>query len=172
MSSDNTSIPKSSFLSPRRVYLYTVCVVLAWLILGLLPIMVNEAWDKRGQFGDMFGAVNSLFSALAFAGVIITILLQREELALQRHELEQTRGELARTASAQEASEKALGLQASALATTARLNALSAVVDHLRSQKDHVKGVSATRELQEKHDTYVAALEQELAHLLTNRPSN
>jgi hypothetical protein len=42
---------------------------------------------KRGQFGDMFGSVNALFSGLAFAFLIYTIWLQREELKLQREEL-------------------------------------------------------------------------------------
>ena len=44
-------------------------------------------WSERGTFGDMFGAVNALFSGLAFVGVIIAILLQRQELQLQRTEL-------------------------------------------------------------------------------------
>jgi hypothetical protein len=34
----------------------------------------------RGQFGDKFGAVNALFSGMAFAGIIFTILLQRSDL--------------------------------------------------------------------------------------------
>lgn len=42
--------------------------------------------DDRGTFGDMFGAVNALFSGLAFAGIIWTILLQRNELRLQRED--------------------------------------------------------------------------------------
>lgn len=45
----------------------------------------------QGTFGDKFGAINALFSGLAFAGIIFTILLQRKELELQRNELEQTR---------------------------------------------------------------------------------
>lgn len=45
----------------------------------------------RGTFGDKFGAINSLFSGLAFAGIIFTIMLQRKELELQRRELEETR---------------------------------------------------------------------------------
>jgi hypothetical protein len=53
----------------------------------------NEDWAHRGQYGDMFGSVNALFSGLAFAGIIITILLQSEELALQRAELTATRKE-------------------------------------------------------------------------------
>lgn len=41
----------------------------------------------------MFGAVNSVFSGLAFAGIIITIYLQRKELGYQRDELRETRKE-------------------------------------------------------------------------------
>ena len=54
-----------------------------------------EKWAERGVFGDSFGAINSLFSGLAFAGVIFTILLQRKELQLQRKELEEARKEYA-----------------------------------------------------------------------------
>lgn len=50
--------------------------------------------EKQGQFGDQFGAVNALFSGLAFAGLIFTIILQKKELSLQREELTQTREEL------------------------------------------------------------------------------
>jgi hypothetical protein len=45
---------------------------------------------------------------LALAGVVIAILLQREELALQREELAATRVELSRAAEAQEQSREAL----------------------------------------------------------------
>ena len=47
-----------------------------------------------GILGDSSGAINALFSALAFAGVIFAIILQKKELGLQREELEQTREEL------------------------------------------------------------------------------
>lgn len=46
---------------------------------------------EKGLFGDMFGASNALFTGLSFTGVIIAILLQRQELKLQRNELELTR---------------------------------------------------------------------------------
>ena len=63
--------------------------IASWcLIDNFVPI------DERGIFGDKFGAVNSLFSGLAFAGLIITLLFQREELQLQREELKETRNEL------------------------------------------------------------------------------
>jgi hypothetical protein len=63
--------------------------------------------DSRGQFGDMFGAVNSLFSGLAFAGLIFTILLQRREFARRRRELVLQRQELALTREELERSEDA-----------------------------------------------------------------
>ena len=76
---------------------FAFCFVLAmWILtLAIIPnIDYFKDWNDRGTFGDMFGAVNALFSGLAFAGVIIAILLQKQELKLQRLELEQTRDEL------------------------------------------------------------------------------
>lgn len=49
---------------------------------------------ERGQFGDMFGGLNALFTALAFAALIYTVLLQRDELSLQRRELAGQRKQL------------------------------------------------------------------------------
>ncbi|MBX2914094.1 MAG: hypothetical protein KF856_02360 [Cyclobacteriaceae bacterium] len=61
---------------------------LSWfLVVWLIKPDENQVWAVRGQFGDMFGAINALFSGLAFAGVILTILLQREELRAQKEEL-------------------------------------------------------------------------------------
>lgn len=71
------------------ILLWTVVVVL-WVVSGYLL----EAVENRGTFGDMFGAVNALFSGLAFATLIYTAWMQREELALQREELAATRAEL------------------------------------------------------------------------------
>lgn len=49
--------------------------------------------EQAGQFGDKFGFINSLFSGLAFGGVVVSLFLQREDLALQRQELKETREE-------------------------------------------------------------------------------
>jgi Putative phage abortive infection protein len=54
-------------------------------------IVVNWEFQKLGVFGDSFGAVNALFSGLAFTGLFYAILLQRKELELQRRELQSTR---------------------------------------------------------------------------------
>lgn len=41
----------------------------------------NLVGVRSGTFGDAFGALNALFSGLAFSGVLITLLLQRKDLA-------------------------------------------------------------------------------------------
>lgn len=75
---------------------------LFWIIFSALAIIITfwtlnyygvntKDGKPMGEFGDKFGVVNALFSGLAFAGIIITIYMQREELALQRKELEETR---------------------------------------------------------------------------------
>ncbi|MDL2223383.1 putative phage abortive infection protein [Bacteroidales bacterium OttesenSCG-928-M11] len=49
--------------------------------------------NKYALFGDSFGSVNALISAFAFAGVIVAIVIQRNELRLQRKDLELQREE-------------------------------------------------------------------------------
>lgn len=70
-----------------------LCVVVVWAASGLL--IYFYAGDARGIFGDMFGAVNALFSGLAFVGFLYTILLQRADLKLQKHEHDLSRAEMA-----------------------------------------------------------------------------
>ena len=70
-----------------------VLVYAAFILYNVWPISLENI-DKVGVFGDSFGVLTALFSGLAFAGKIITILLQRQELALQREELRLTREEL------------------------------------------------------------------------------
>ena len=74
----------------------------AWLVVVVILVILSWAGSggllysrqDRGTFGDMFGAVNALFSGLAFVGIIYTVWLQRKELQLQRREMEETREEL------------------------------------------------------------------------------
>lgn len=74
----------------KIVYGSVIGVLVIW---GLTFFVLCMPEEKQGIFGDMFGAVNALFSGLAFAGLILTLILQRNELSLQRDELEQTRNE-------------------------------------------------------------------------------
>lgn len=71
-----------------------LAVLAVWLLSWLLVDYLISSPTDRGAFGDKFGAVNALFSGLAFAGLIVTLLYQKEELKLQREELAETRKEL------------------------------------------------------------------------------
>lgn len=76
-----------------------IAVGLTIIAIGF-PFLVNYFfgdWAKSGTFGDTFGALNALFSGLAFAGVIVTILIQRNELNNQRIELQLQRTEMQET---------------------------------------------------------------------------
>lgn len=71
----------------------SVIITITLWALSFLLLIVDKG--DRGTYGDMFGPVNALFSGLAFAGLIITLVMQHEELGLQRKELVQTNKELA-----------------------------------------------------------------------------
>ena len=50
---------------------------------------------ERGQFGDMFGAVNAFFTALAFLGLVYTIVQQNEVIQKTTDQLDQNKKEFA-----------------------------------------------------------------------------
>src|SRR5215217_8311120 len=59
-----------------------IVVVLLQVGYAVWVFQFQEGMATRGQFGDLFGAVNAFFTGLAFAGVIFTIFLQRRELEM------------------------------------------------------------------------------------------
>ncbi len=94
---------KSKEISLKLLFIIVIAI---WVISGLLTWFYFKNWSNSGSFGDTFGAINSLFSGLALAGIIYTVYLQKNELKLQRKELKYTREELKRTANAQESTAK------------------------------------------------------------------
>ncbi|MCW7460139.1 hypothetical protein ND856_18740 [Leptospira bandrabouensis] len=107
--------------------LAVIFVIIAWYgSYWVIEKNYNE-YPVKGQIGDMFGAINSLFSGLAFAGLIYTIYLQRVQLELQRKELVDTRDELRKTAEAQLESTTLQGLNTLILAYSSILDPKSGV---------------------------------------------
>lgn len=73
---------------PLSVIIYGgILLTITW------PIEVLSI-SNAGVFGDSFGVLTSLFSALAFLGVVLTLSYQREEFKLQKIELEENRKEI------------------------------------------------------------------------------
>jgi hypothetical protein len=150
----------------------------AWVATpSVVALLVTEP-TLRGPFGDMFGAVNSLFTGLGFIGLIWTIFqqqeqvaMQRDELRLQREELKAQRDEMA--ASRTELSKQAVATRSLALATglqtLAEATKLELEAEHLAVEDKHSGRFSnqiarmkvAAAALKELHDSLERELLQE-----------
>lgn len=74
--------------------LSVVLILVAWISMWwIAPWLSGGKLSEAGQSGDMFGSINALFSGLAFAGLITTLIFQRSELEAQRKEIELSRVE-------------------------------------------------------------------------------
>lgn len=113
-------------------------VIAIWLLAATLLWVFLPTLEERGQFGDLFGAVNALFSGLAFAGLYSALkvqqsqlelqrnelALQRDELRMQREEMIASRAELSNQVRAQHALVKASTAQIAVTAFQARIEAI------------------------------------------------
>lgn len=77
----------------NKLYIFTIIAILIWIGSWILTDFLYNDISDRAAFGDKFGFINSLFSGLALAGIIYSILLQQRELSLQRTELRETKAE-------------------------------------------------------------------------------
>lgn len=134
----------------------SIAVIGAWLTYHTWGIFtLSSDLVARGQFGDSYGALNTLFSGLAFAALITAVMLQTKELALQRKELQDTREELRRTANAQERMESALSRQAELQAITV---ALSGATARLQFYGRNSIGASSALQAIEENEAALAKL--------------
>lgn len=86
----------------KPLLIASLVIVAVWLLPFVCFYWAGESaglqWQPR-ELVDVYGALNTLFAGLAFAGVVITLVLQMSEIT-------ENRKEFARTAKAQEASAK------------------------------------------------------------------
>ncbi|MGP0583687.1 hypothetical protein [Paenibacillus timonensis] len=101
-------------------------VFLLWAVSAVLIGLFVDV-NYRGIAGDMFGAVNALFSGLAFAGLIYTIAIQRKELQEQQKAIKMQTEELSLQRRAIEIQNEELRMQREETARSA---------DQLESQKN------------------------------------
>jgi hypothetical protein len=76
----------------------TAIFIVVLIVLSYALFLLTMTWpvseisiNKAAEFGDSFGVLTSTFSGLAFAGVVWTLLSQREELKVTRDELKKQR---------------------------------------------------------------------------------
>lgn len=61
-----------------------VVVALYWFsVASDIPLPLEQTVEKYGVYGDSFGRLTSLFTALGFGGLIITLLLQQRQIRTQ-----------------------------------------------------------------------------------------
>ena len=70
---------QSSLWKPLAITLGSVAIIYAINIIVIFNVL-PEDWATRGTIGDSFGILNSIFTALAFAAVIVSLWYQRKEL--------------------------------------------------------------------------------------------
>lgn len=95
-----------SFSLPISIILIAVVLWVGWgwYVVNRFPIGtklapdVQQAFAARGQFGDMFGGINALFTALILAGAIYTVWLQQKELAAMLSQQDESKKESDRIA--------------------------------------------------------------------------
>ncbi|MEB3755104.1 hypothetical protein [Acinetobacter sp. MD2(2019)] len=78
----------------------------------IVPHNFSEIGNKFGTYGDSYGSLNTLFSGFAFAILIISLFMQRQELKEQRKELEAQRHEIAESNAIAESQRKITEQQA------------------------------------------------------------
>ena len=93
---------------------------------------------QRGQFGDMFGGLTSMLSALSVLGLAIAIAYQRTELRNQQKELKEAAEDREEAAKVQLQIQQAMERQAEALKQAAAISALSARISIYNQQIEHV----------------------------------
>jgi hypothetical protein len=96
--------PKRKFLSififtasvvlKKRLVLILFCFYCVCVIWFAYAGVFLTALETPNDFGDAYGSLNTLFSGFAFIGLVMTIILQYDELKEQRKELKETRREL------------------------------------------------------------------------------
>lgn len=88
-----------------------VLVLIVWLAAPMITNGIFDSMENRGQAGDLFGSVNSLFAGLAFAGVIYSVRLQREDLRIVREDSRRTKAVLEKQEANNEAQRRQIDRQ-------------------------------------------------------------
>src|SRR5210317_2274852 len=88
-----------------------IFTILLWFLSAVGIMFFLDDWSDRGTFCDLFGAVNALFSGLAFAGLLFSLIENRKQISSQQEELLINRKELLKARKIQEKTEKAIEAQ-------------------------------------------------------------
>jgi hypothetical protein len=95
------SVIRSHILRSFPLYVVAAPFAVILIVFGVFAAMsypgypaLEASVEKRGQYGDSFGIVNSLFTGLGFAGLVVTLLFQQKQINRQAQQLEIERDDL------------------------------------------------------------------------------
>jgi hypothetical protein len=99
-------------ISYRLLFILIFASFSLWLSWMLVMLLAFDTNSERAEAGDLFGGVNALFTALAFSGLIFSVIQTQQALRHQIEEAELTRATLEESTRAHTASVRSLQLQA------------------------------------------------------------
>lgn len=79
-------LKKSAMASLWMLPIISMAAVFWLFYSGYIPLK-GANLEEKGQFGDSFGVLNSLFTGLGFGGLVVTLLLQQKQIKQQEKEL-------------------------------------------------------------------------------------
>jgi hypothetical protein len=130
------NISKEEKVPKYMFYFFSICLLIIGIAVVYFFCVKNIfSLNQQGTFGDMYGALNAIFAGFAFAGIIITIIMQKEELMLTRKEMELTRKELEKSTVAQEQSQGALKKQLKNMELTTKMDFLNKYIVSISDNK-------------------------------------
>ena len=114
-------------ISKPQIFGLVGVIIIVWLLWAPMIYHFFGIPQNSAELGDSFGVVNSLFSALGLAGIVLSIIMQQRELTL-------TRDEVKESAQAQKKSAMALEKQAELHILTSKIQALSIIIESINQQ--------------------------------------
>jgi hypothetical protein len=124
-------LPQSPPLDERnhwRIFFASAGIIIGLWLLALWVVQILYGFPSNaGEFGDLFGSVNALFSGLAFAAIVVTLRVQMLELRQNTSELQNQANALQR--------------QADLMRLSAKLSALPILIEQ---KKMHVQTLAPT----------------------------
>jgi len=149
----------------KKYWWFFLGITVTWFLYAFVILVLKCITDtsiaQAGQMGDTFGALNALFSGLAFAGLIISIRQQQEEIV--------------KSTTAQQNTELAMKAQTKLMSLTAMLNGYTTYLDYLNVniQQENQKSYSThLDDLNKSRGFYLAKIELILSEIDAIRLSN
>jgi hypothetical protein len=107
---DSSIKEKAKYKHLKPIIKWSIAIVLVFWTINMVSLGFLDA-NERGTLGDMFGAVNAIFSGFAFAGIIVSLYMQRIDLQNQQEQIELNYEEIRKTNEEFELQNKTLSIQ-------------------------------------------------------------